>query len=259
MFALFGLVFVLSACAGDVTADGPADDDSSPAPAEVGPEGDWVLASGTVDGNALPMVEGYDISMSLDGQEISGTAACNGYGGSYSLVDGTFSLSDIFSTMMACLPDVMDSETAFHAALGRVDEVAPTENELVLAGEGVELRFVRAAVIPTAELLGTEWILQSLIMGDAVSSTVGEPATLLLGADGTFTASTGCRTVSGDYLITGETVSVRSMSADGECGEEVASQDGFVIAVLEGPFTVTIVEDRLTITAPGGDGLDYRS
>ena len=48
-----------------------------------------------------------------------------------------------------------------------------------------------------------------------------------------------------------------SWGAEGECPTEVVSQDSQVITVLEGPFTVTIDGGRLTMTAPGGEGLSY--
>ncbi len=59
--------------------------------------------------------------------------------------------------------------------------------------------------------------------------------------------------------MSGDTVQFTSFGADGECQSEVEWQDGQVVAVLEGGFTVEIDGDRLTVTTPGGEGLSYKT
>ena len=83
--------------------------------------------------------------------------------------------------------------------------------------------------------------------------------TLRLSADGTFTGSTGCREISGEYLLTGDTVQFTSFGAQGDRGADVKWQDGQVITVLEGGFTATIDGGRLTVTGSGGEALCYRA
>ena len=50
-----------------------------------------------------------------------------------------------------------------------------------------------------AEPIGMAGVLDSLISGEIVSSTVGAEATLQLSADGTLSGSTGCRAFSDQF------------------------------------------------------------
>ena len=224
-------------------------------------DGDWVLVSGTVDGSALALDEDYRITMSIDGSEIGGTAACNSYGGSVSIDDGTFSIGEVSQTERGCEPAIMELESAFLQGLFKANSAVRSADTASITGEGVDYTFEVVAPVPVADLVGTTWVLDTLISGITASSTVSsaEPATLVLVAEGTFTGGTGCRTISGDYVISGDVVQFTSFGADGECGVDVADQDGQVVSVLGDGFTVEIDGDRLTATAAGGEGLSYKA
>jgi heat shock protein HslJ len=123
----------------------------------------------------------------------------------------------------------------------------------------VELRFAIIPPVANANLVGTTWVLDSLIRGDAVSSTVGERATLQFNADGTFSASTGCRDVTGRYTVDGNQVRATLDPYDTiGCAEGVGDQDGHVLNLFSGALTVTIQGESLTLAA-GDDGLGYRA
>ena len=126
------------------------------------------------------------------------------------------------------------------------------------AGPGVELTFDRLPPVPVAALIGTDWALESLISGDAVSSVAGEPATLRLEADGTFNGSTGCRTFKGRWVEANGGITPTDLGMEGECPPELAEQDRHVVGVLEG-FRVSIDGDALTLTGERGEGLSYRA
>jgi len=51
---------------------------------------------------------------------------------------------------MACAEEVMASEAAYRAALGRVETAALESGELLLEGDGVELRFRPLSPRPSA-------------------------------------------------------------------------------------------------------------
>ncbi|HLF61640.1 MAG TPA: META domain-containing protein [Acidimicrobiia bacterium] len=102
----------------------------------------WVLESGTLDGAAVPIVDGSPITLTFEEDAIAGTAACNSYFGSYTISGSEISFSGIGSTMMACSPDeVMESESKYLQALALVDAFTATEDSLTLTGNGVELVF----------------------------------------------------------------------------------------------------------------------
>ena len=111
--------------------------------------------------------------------------------------------------------------------------------------------------VPVADLVGTDWVLESLISGDAVASVAGKPATLRLAAARTFSGSTGCRTFTGRWVEANGGITPTDLAMDGECPPELAAQDGHIVGVLEG-FRVSIDGDVLTITGNGGEGLSYR-
>ncbi|MEE9298491.1 MAG: META domain-containing protein [Acidimicrobiia bacterium] len=262
---LLVVVLVLAACGteepflsndpGDDTATGGESDDSLPL------DGAWVLIAATVDGTTLSLNDQYRVTMTIDGSEISGRAACNGYGGAVSIDNGTFSVGEIARTQMACEPAVMEIESTFMQGLFSVTNATRSGDTASLTGEGVEYTFELVPPVPSAELIGPTWVLDTIIQGDAASSTIAtaDPATLLLNADGTFTGGTGCREISGEYVVSGDTVQFTSFGTDGECRREVEWQDGQVVTVLEGGFTVEIDGDRLTVTASGGEGLSYKT
>lgn len=249
-------ILIASVILGLVVASCGAADDTTGA--ELGIIGDWELVEGTFDGAPLPMVDGYRITMNVkeDGS-LGGTAACNGYGGTFIADNEDFITSEISMTAMGCEPAVQDSESAFLQAIGRPLTYTATATTLTLTGEDVELVFASVAPVPTSDLVGTTWVLDTLFSGDTATSVQGDPATLLLTADGQIIGSTGCRTLSGQYSIGADVVLFNSFSAGGECSAELARQDGHVVTVLGDGFRVNISGDKLTVTASGGEGLGY--
>ena len=221
--------------------------------------GSWQLDSGTVHGEPIPQLSGYRITFTSQGSSFTGTAACNGYGGLFGVEAWEMTLQELFVTEMACQPEVMVSEQAYLAALGLVDTAGQEDGALVLSGPGAELRFIALPPVPTAALLGTVWVLESLVDGDAVSSVVGDDLTFELNDDGTLVALTGCRTLTGTYVVVGDEIGTPQLGADGECSPDLVRQDGHVVGVFEGGFRTDIEGDRLTLTAAGEQGLVYRA
>ncbi len=218
---------------------------------------DWELTKGAVDGQAIPLVSGYPITLSFTEDAAGGTSACNGYGGTYTIAGETLRFSAMGGTEMACSPQaVMDSETAYLAALVRVERIA-IDQRLTLTGDGVELVFEQLPPVPTAELTGTVWVLDGLVDGDSVSSVRGERATLELFTDGSMLGSTGCRGLSGHYVISGGEVQFTDFAADGECPSDLFDQDDHVVAVLGDGFRADVDGGTLTIVASGHQGLTY--
>ena len=154
----------------------------------------------------------------------------------------------------------MTAEGAYTAALAAVESIGGDGDELVLSGPNVELRFSALAPPPTAEVVDTVWVLETLFVGDVASSPVGELATLELRSDGTFNGSTGCRSFSGEWLEQGEQIVAPTFGMEGaECPADLSQQDGHVVSVIGDGFVPSVVGDLLTLTDPGGVGLVYRA
>jgi heat shock protein HslJ len=221
--------------------------------------GDWQLSSGTVDGAPFPVVDDWPITLSVEGRDIGGRAPCNHYGGKI-VVDAQGSRLEMGAmTAMACEDPVMAAEAAFVAALPRIRGGTREGDRLTLLGPGVELVFDRLEPPPVADIVGTDWTLESLVTGDVVSSVAGAPAMLRLEDDGTFSGGTGCRTFTGRWVQAAGGITPTELAMDQtECPQDLAGQDSHVVSVLEG-FRPTVDGQTLTLTGLGGDGLIYRA
>ena len=251
---VIGVALVAAACAQVVEPAAPADPGALSAN-EL--DGDWVLVSG------VPTVEGAAITMSFDGSQIGGRAACNTYGGTADIGNGTIAIpangpgGTFFMTEMGCEPQIQASEQAFVEALFAVTTWSIEDGQLLLSDPTVALVFDPVAPIATSDLVGTEWILQSLIDGEVATSVGGDEATLLLAEDGTVTGSTGCRTLAGTWVVRSGEVFFPEFSAEGECPPDLAGQDGFIVGVLGDGFRPEISGNRLEVTDASGQGLIY--
>lgn len=254
------LMFVLVACGGRESLEGsPGTTVAGDAPEAQLLDGSWVLIAATVDGAPLKLSADYRVTMTINGEAIGGRAACNGYGGAALIDAGAFSLGEISHTEMGCEPDIMLIESTFLDGLSLVTEATRSRDSLSLSGDGVDYSFELLPPVPEADLIGSEWALDTILQGETASSTAAgaDTATLTLGPDGTFAGSTGCRAISGEYIVVGDTVQFTSFGAQGDCDPDHASQDSQVISVLEGGFTARIDGGRLTLTGSGGEGLVY--
>lgn len=245
--ALWAALVLVCACAAQPTSD---------ADALPGVVGDWQLVDGTLDGEPFPLVDGFRITMMIaeDGT-IGGTAACNGYGGTYVADGEDLIVSEIAHTEVGCQPDVMESEEAFLSALGRPLTYESAASTLLVSGEGVTLEFHEIASVPTAELIGTEWMLDSLIADGSVSSAQGD-AWIRFDEDGTLTGTTGCRDLSGAFTVSTDELRFTTLSVRGECSDELSGQDAHVVAVLEAA-RIEIEGNRLTLTTSGDTGIGF--
>lgn len=221
--------------------------------------GEWELVEFTRDGVLVPEPAGGRATLTVADGELAGTSFCNSYSGTYRLDGDGMSVSGLGGTEMGCAPEVMEAEAAYLAALGAVEQAATSEGYLLLRGGDAELRYRPLPEVPPSDLTGTVWVLETLLDGEVASSTTGARAVLELADDGTLTASTGCRELTGGWSLDGDVVRVTGVhAAVADCAPEVAAQDEQVTAVLSRDFQVTVAEDSLTVTGAGGMGLVYR-
>ena len=227
---------------------------------ELAIDGSWRLASGRTGAGEVPLVADRPITLTIDGSSVTGTAACNTYGARLVASGGRVRVAELGMTAMGCEADIMASESAYTAALSAVSEIGRDADELVLVGPGVELRFVPLPPSPTADLVDTTWVLETIFVGDVAASVMGKPATLELRTDGTFSGSTGCRTFTGTWVEDGERIADTSMQMDAaDCAPDLLSQDSSVVSVVGDGFVPSIEGDLLTVADPGGVGLVYRA
>lgn len=220
--------------------------------------GSWQLVSGEVDGKSIPIIDTHPITLTIGEDAVGGTAACNTYfyAGSLPVREG----QGFGVTEMACAPpETMEAETLYLQGLSVVDAIELGSQNLILKGPNVTLEYEPLAPVLTAQMLGTVWVLEGLVKGETVTSISGERATLELFTDGSFIGSTGCRDISGSYIVNGPTVQFTNFGAHGECSADLAPQDNQVISALEGGFRVEIEENQMTTWTSGDEGLIYRA
>ncbi|MEX0658853.1 MAG: META domain-containing protein [Egibacteraceae bacterium] len=234
---------------------GPADDLA----------GAWELGEGTGPDGAIPLAEGHPITFTVedDGEQVGGTAACNSYGATLARDGERLAVTGLFATEMGCSPAaVMDAEQAYLTALARVDAATTEGDTLTLTGDGVALTFARLPETVDEPLVGTSWVLDTLLDGET-AATVPEaerPMTLELAEDGTYRADTGCNTLDGQFVDAGDRLDLRTVSVtDVACPAPFTDVQEHVVAVLDHEVAVDRAGERLTLTADDGLGLGYRA
>jgi heat shock protein HslJ len=281
LLAVAATTLVLAACGG---GDGTSGDDGETAGGEDGPAGQWVLTDGVGPEGAVTVPDQTDVTLLVEVADggtasIGGLAACNSYGGEVTLDGiragtGSWTGGTYAVTEMLCVDEaVMAAERSYLAALEGVTAWTRADDGLTLTGDGIELAFRAVPPAPTEELVDTTWVLDGLVTGRgedaAVASPVrsDEPALLRLAADGSLTASTGCRSFEGEWIASGaqvvfpsfgQTPDSPNVGADGTptCDDALRSQEDHVLSVLGDGFVPTIEGDRLTLTS-GSLGLVY--
>jgi heat shock protein HslJ len=93
----------------------------------------WELESLT--GNGL--LPDTTITLKFAGDQVSGSAGCNQYGGSYQAGGDSLSVGDVFATEMGCMePEgIMEQETAYLTALGTAATYQITADRLEMFDE----------------------------------------------------------------------------------------------------------------------------
>jgi heat shock protein HslJ len=110
----------------------------------------WELAS--LSGRGL--LPGTSITIEFSVDEVSGSAGCNHYWGSYKVSGNSLTMSDVFSTEMGC-PEpqgILEQEGVYFAALNVADSYQFASDQLEIFDEagGRVLVFVAPAGGPTS-------------------------------------------------------------------------------------------------------------
>jgi heat shock protein HslJ len=195
----------------------------------------WVLTSQAVDGELAALPDGAFVSLRMENGQAGGQGGCNSYFSSYELDGFDLTFSDIGSTMMACLPPLMDVEAAYFANLAAVASYLSTGGPMALLdGEGdVILEFSPA---PEMTIVGS-WQATGINNGAeaVVSSDLTPEVTAEFGPDGELTGFDGCNRYSTTYQLDGESIVVDPMIASTMmacASDELAEQAQWYLAAL---------------------------
>lgn len=161
----------------------------------------WVLA--TLNGQ--PPVEGTTPTAAFAENQISGSAGCNQYSGSYVTSSSTLTIREVAMTEMYCMePEgVMEQEQSFLSALTSAAGYQVTDGRLEIldpAGNAA-LTFAPPAPLPEVALENTTWSLTTFVEGETATSLVNGTAITLRLAGGEVGGSAGCNDYSGSYAM----------------------------------------------------------
>jgi heat shock protein HslJ len=249
-FSLLTVTILLAGCS---TAGGAA----SPSPAPASLDGRTFLST-AVQGQTL--VPGSTIRLSFKDGQLGINAGCNHMGGAYSMADGKLTTGQMMMTDMACQEPLMKQDTWVSSFLGGA-AVTLAGDTLTLKNGDVTMTLTdRRVADPDRPLVGTKWVVDGIITGDAVSSVpAGVTAGLTITGD-TMQVDTGCNTGSATVQVTATTMTIGPMALTKKaCQASAAAMEAAVVATLTGEVAYSIEADRLTITSKGGAGLMLRA
>jgi heat shock protein HslJ len=225
----------------------------------------WVADTLILGGAVVPIVPLAEptIDFTEDGRGFGGTTGCNSYGGEYTVAGNTIQFGAMNQTEMACEEPLMRQERDVLTVLQSATAFTLQDGVLTIGDiTGSALQFIdRAVAFPDAELTSTQWVADTLLMGDTASSMdAANPVTLFIDSTASeATGSTGCNdyTASVEPSRTQLTFGQMSVTERGCVEAGVMETEQFVLALFQGELQVDIDGDRLTLRGPDGNGLSF--
>ena len=245
----------LAACTGGAATPSPSSPPASADPA-TGLDGRTFLSTGISGGT---LVAGSQVRIAFAGGNIAASAGCNSMSGAYTIVGDRLDVGLLATTEMACDEPLMAQDT-WVASLLDGATITLDGDTLTLAKDGVSLTLQdREVADPDRPLLGTRWLVDGLISGDAVSSVPQGVTAALVFAEGRVNVEAGCNTgggtaTIGDSSIVFGPIALTKMACDGPA----MAVEQAVTAVLSGEAGYAIEAGSLTITN-GATGLVFRA
>lgn len=262
--ALLLVAFIALVVAGCVSEPQPQPDNDIQPPL---PGTTWQLSTFYDDGSPSAVLPGTVITLRFDEETLAGSAGCNQYFGSYSLIGSTISVGALGSTLMYCAePGVMDQETLYLSLLGDADRIAADEEKLTLsAADGSPLlvfdRVREIPPIPDEEIAdyvkGSEWRLTTFHYDDVVSSVISGSEITLIFHEESISGSAGCNRYMGSYSVDGAGISIGAIGATKMfCGEAgIMEQEGRYISLLGEAEVIAVDGETLTLSDAAGSPL----
>ena len=214
---------------------------------------DWQLSHyRDASGQMLPVLPDTTVTARFRDGELSGSAGCNRYFGSYTLgTDDQLSFSNqIGTTMMACVPPVSEQERHYLNDLSAVVAFQLEDESLRLLDKDRKAVLEYTAVKPLA-LEGTSWQAAGINngRGGVVSTATTQLATARF-MDGKVSGHAGCNTYNASYEITDDRISIGSaMTTRMHCAEPdgIMDQEQQYLAALSRARIYELTDDCLKL------------
>lgn len=217
----------------------------------------------TRDGPPHELVRDTRVRVSFADGQVSANAGCNTASGRYRVDAGTLELEDgLAVTEMGCEEELQAQDEWLWELLSAAPAVALDEDRLSLRTESTVLELLdRVVADPDRPLVGEPWTVDSLVSGDAVSTTPGDATASLQFGDDVVQVDTGCNRGRAGYERDGDRLTLGPLALTRmACPGDADELERAVVAVLESsPLTLEIEAARMTLTsADGTRGLGLR-
>lgn len=247
-WAIVLAVLVLSACTTDVTA-GRLD-------------GRQFLSTTVAEAGAdRPLVAGTRVRLGFEEGRLTASAGCNTMGGTFRIEDGRLLTADAAMTEIGCDPPRHAQDDWLFAFLGSRPTIRLTGNDLVLERGTTVMRLLdREVAEPDLPLVGTLWTVDSIVVGEVVSSVpAGAVATMVFSGDGFVAFTTGCNEGGARVVVEPDRLRLSEVTVtDRACPGPAGALEAAVLAVLgTDPLDYRIEAGTLTLAA-GDRGLGLR-
>lgn len=217
--------------------------------------------SGTIPGGG-PLELGF-----TDGR-VNTYAGCNRGAASVDLSGGTLVTGELAMTMMACPGDRAGADE-WMATLLRAQPGWTLDGETLTlrTADQVVTLLDRRVAAPDRPLLGTTWVVHSLLTPGAVSTTGALDRAaphLRLDPNGTAAGSTGCNNFTGPATVSESRDRTRIefgplATTRRACEPDLAEVERAVLAVLSGTVEATVDGSELRLHKPDGTGALLRA
>lgn len=263
--ALGALVWVLgTGCGsgGSVPADTPPDtnqstgDSATPTTLPTSPLGTWDFVGGSSNGGTIDLPPGQRITLTVEPASVSGRSLCHRYSMATGLADDQMRVAQLARERLddSCSEATLTVDDAIFAVLASGEWMNRSGGILTIGSALGELTFKPAGAVDENLLLGTTWAIERLLVDGAANAVGGEP-TVVLSSSGTVTVETGCRSVSGSFLLDSGEFTIAQLDGDPCTDDTRAQQDAALTGMLMAGFRPVITDDELLIEARGGLGL----
>jgi heat shock protein HslJ len=244
MLALGLLLLLPLAACGD-------DDDGGSGDAADLPGTDWTLAS--LGSDEVPDDVSATLSFHTDGT-FSGSAGCNGIGGTWEGDGDELTLTVGPMTAMACEEPIMQVEIGFVQAMSDTRSFSMDDDTLELEdSEGDTLATLNTLV--RAQLTAGTWNVTGYNNGaDGVLSIAeGTTMTAIFAEGGALSGNGGCNQYTSTYTVDGATIAIQPIAATQmACDQAVMDQETAFLAALGKATTFALGERTLELRDADG-------
>jgi heat shock protein HslJ len=161
-----------------------------------------------VDGEMVAVPDRVTVSLLMEGGQAGGSGGCNSYFTSYELNGFDLSFGPAGSTMMACLPPIMDIEQSYLENLGLVTSYQ--SGGIQMAFLDAEGNFILEFDVAPPESVVGSWVATGINnQNDAVVTTaITTEVTAEFSADGDLTGFDGCNSYFTTYVVDGDAITI---------------------------------------------------